>query len=208
MLLLASCGSMNVDDPNLAALPSDFNRAVYSTINPDIAIYQIRAAIVDSNLALHNQVTASDTAVRRVAKATWAADSAAFMADTAFVHFVFVHYAGYPDSLWTGSLEPTYELPMVIVFNIQGENTVQNRAFLTSFVFDSTAIELQYEVYGKAEGRPYKYCGAAGTYGALQDPTSKTQNPGRKIGAGQTDYGDNTFCLNKNDGNIYLNLNK
>jgi len=207
-LLLVSCGSMSVDDPNAGALPSDFKVSAYSTLNPDIANYQLRSAVADSNKARKDSLGSyRDTTIISAVKsrAEWAADSVEFLSDSSYVRNIFVNYAGYKGSMWKGvdSLDAD-QMRMVLDFNLQGKNVAQNAAWIASFPIDSTLIQLQYELYGQAEGRPYKNC-QSGTFGKMQDPTDMTQVTAKSYGQKYPDYRPNTYCYNTADGNIYLN---
>jgi hypothetical protein len=66
-----------------------------------------------------------------------------------------------------------------------------------SVKLDSVLIIKSYKLYGRNDGRPYKYCGQASC-------KEKTQELADKRGTNYYDYGRYTFCLNKTDEKICM----
>lgn len=203
-----ACSSMKVDDAEAteSALPSDFNVAIYAEINPDIPIAQLKDQILLENAKTKDSIGLSDITVdqRKDLRARIAADDSMFLADTSLLHYVLVTYSGFKESDWSDSILLSSvhkdKLNACKVFNTLKKTPAEDRLILQSFVPDMDLVAKQYILYGDVEGRAYKYC-TAGSFGALKDSVQATDT----TVLGYKDYRPMTFCMNKDDGKVYLN---
>ncbi len=211
---LAGCSSMKVEDADMGGLPPDFDIATYSEINPDIALYQIKLAVVALNkptldslkLPIGTDPGTVTTEKKDAIRAAIGADSANFFTDTSFIKTVFTQYTGLSSTLWDGfdSLAAHADrVGLVRAFNVYGKSVAQDKQFLSSFVFDSSLIARQYEIGGFAEGRPYKYCETGSN--VHQNASDSTQAAVVDSARGIVDFRPNTYCLKKADKKVYLN---
>jgi len=215
-LILGACSDMAASDPDIG-LPADFDVAVYSTLNPDIAYNQILVDLQNNgyynqprfdsmtatmlNPATGNQM--ADTATQHAAKASYAADNNVFISDSAFAHKVFL-MAGYTDSMWKGVDSLNSEQKKYIDrFNKQQvgvPSLSDDMAYIDNFVFDSTLIEQHYLLLGSINGRAYRYCDGV----EVGDEKNQDLHAVRVGGAAKIwDYSAFSFCYDSSSGKIY-----
>jgi len=84
------------------------------------------------------------------------------------------------------------------LFVPENSNPEATKNYLKGFDFDSTLIKRQYLLWGRYDGRPYKYC----ENGLKGDERSQEKHAYKR--GNSYDYGRNTFCFDRNDQKIYV----
>lgn len=93
--VLAACSSMDVSDEKALSenFPADFNSSVYMNLHPALHTVEVRDYVSDANAKLKDSLGDAFAAVA-------AADSVAFVGDTASVHKILVEIGGYTEKKW------------------------------------------------------------------------------------------------------------
>lgn len=162
-LVFAACSSMDISEAEATAeyYPEGFDVTVYAQLNPVLISLQIRDFVKSAN-----SLTISAEEV--------AADKEAFSADTASLHVIYVspRYAGYSEedwiNLWTNTADSivTKKISsMTELFNIKSVR--DDLKTLDAIQIDYEAIKMQFMVFGKTHGWPYRLC----------DPVTEAANP-------------------------------
>lgn len=189
-IALLACSSMETDDPIVGNWPAAFQVSEYSEINPDIALKQLKDTVTALNVA------SGDTVLE-------AADIAVFFDDSLPVKTMFTDYASLNEALWPGFedfRDNTLQIDLrnlVLAYHIHGNTATQDLAFLQAFPLDSSLIAWQYLLYGKKEGRAYRYCEAG------EATTLKSTDQAVAVRS-LFDYSANVYCLNESDDQLYL----
>lgn len=200
VLALMACSSMDVDDADADNWPSDFKANEYAQINPIFVNLQIIDDIVIYNNEWKAKLyaAAANSTDSANVKLAISSDSSEFFADTANLHTIFSTYAGYPDSSWTGyeSSPAVAKTAFLYKFNYLGKSSADGLTSMRLFAADTTALKLQYVLYGEVEGRPYRYCKAneAKTLRSLSQAASISAK------SGIPDYRPNYYCCNAAEG--------
>jgi len=108
-----------------------------------------------------------------------------------------------PDSLAQYLAKSTTSLGVIkgmCQFIPENSTLTEAQNYLRNFPFDSYLIEQHYHFFGRSDGRPYKYCGAA--HGVEKTQSLADKRAG--LNNYYYDYGRYTFCLDKNDEKIYV----
>lgn len=152
MLATIGCSSLDVNSAESLEenYPADFSAAVYMNMYPGLRSLQIQDFV-----KAHNDAVAINAE-------TLAADTTAFMADTASLHQIYVNpfYAGYSEELWledwTSGEIPSDKRRQLKKFNFN--DAPNDLEILGAVPVDTTAIRLQYVLYGQAKGLAYRLC--------------------------------------------------
>lgn len=193
-LSLTACSSMDPDESKNSDWPVDFETSAYSAINPDIANKQRRDSVTAANKALGvSKISVTDTA-----------DMQIFLSDTVGVKALFTDYLGTDSIYWPGFtsfsegvLYADIKSLLVSYFHTYGNTAGEDVAYLNRVKIDSTQIQYQYPLYGKAEGRAYRYCGESEKT-TVQDPSQADATNGAN------DYSAHLYCYDESTATKYL----
>lgn len=177
-VLLVACSDMALDNPRAESFPDDFVLATFSQINPDIANYQRRMWIQNVNQAFLDSMKKGSPDVKPLYRELYRLDTVALWNSPAVVESLMVNYANYQKpALFAVSELDREQKKMILNYNyINIEQAPElNLELLRAVVIDSVAILTQYDLYGKAEGRPYRYCTAAESMGVVKDVSQASQ---------------------------------
>ena len=182
--MMTACSSMepDSDDRFSGLLPADFQVAEFAKVNPDVVAIQAAASITSANTAwiAANGEEASTEAV--------AADSKAFWDNLDQVQTIHTRYL---NQVWRGvdSLG-LKEREAIQRFNKYGTN--DDLAYVENFLkdqVDSNLLMVSYISFGKAEGRPYRFC----TDQDAKKSVKSWELPGVLVGT-TTNYSAYAFC--------------
>lgn len=151
MLATVGCSSLDVSSAESVKenYPADFSYEAYMTLHPGLRSLQIQDYVSAYNKALDATVDVS-------------ADTDQFWADTASLHQIYLNpfYAGYTEELWVedwanGEI-PSDKQKVLKKFNFN--DRLDDLVALNKIPVDTTAISLQYVLYGRAQGWAYRLC--------------------------------------------------
>jgi|GEM_PF-5223917 len=199
--LFAGCSSMatsNDEQRLVGNVPTDFNVAEFSAINPDVGASQAIAAITSKNSRFTDSLTKLGDSATGIA-ALKASEDAVFNSDKTTLQLFWVKYLNQPatDSLTSADILALKR------FNIYGAtNEVEFVANYMATQLDSSLISDSYAAFGRVEGRAYRYCKDGDPMTTLRSITLKGVLDGKTK---SVDYTGFYFCQDRtNPANLYV----
>jgi len=209
-LALAACSSMKADDDferygNF--LPSDFNLAKFSLVNPDIAALQVTDTVKQINAAWENSLKEASKTTAEI-NTLKKADSTEFVNGAGQI--LAINYLKWREEDINAALSETRSNDTTargrwLRFNIYGNE--DEPAFLANFLqssVDSALILQTYVMYARKDGRPYRECRPDELGNEVKN---KDMAGVIEIRSGVYNYGEIFFCNDSENGVVRRVIN-